>query len=92
MESNAVEESSKIRAKENQLDWAVRRSLLTLPEGSANEGSGNHTPLSSRDCCIEMSEVELREVLYTGWSSAFLGMMGMHSDQTKKPVIKNYLY
>ena len=43
MESNAVEESNKIRAKENQLDWAVRRSLLTLPEGSANKGSGNHT-------------------------------------------------
>lgn len=64
-----MEESSKIRAKENQLDWAVRRSLLTLPEGSANEGSGNHTPsLSSRDCCIEMSEVELRELLYTGQS------------------------
>lgn len=63
---------------------------MILPEGSANKGSINHTPFfSSRDCCIQMSQIELRGPVHRlFFPSAFLRMMIMHADQAKELVIK----
>lgn len=72
MELNAIEESSKIRPKEMQLDWALRRSLVILPAVQQTRAlliTLLFFFFPQRDCCLKMSEVKLREVLYTGCSS-----------------------